>query len=121
MLHRAQATLLAIGTATVLLTCAPVAAAAPSTGSAGGSSSSGCGPRSGADTRFLRESYYDNEDCDLQDSAIGLAHASCDWLDTVGSTARNRIRLAERISDAVDYPYIFIDAAIQSYCPHNRR
>ncbi|MFD4443806.1 DUF732 domain-containing protein [Nocardia sp. NPDC058519] len=110
--------LLVIGAAAVTLTAiAPIAVAAPSTGSAGGSSSSGCGARSNADRLFLRESYFDREDCDVQDAGIGLAQSECRWLDAHGNSAANRIELAESTSDTLDYPYIFLHAAIQAYCP----
>jgi hypothetical protein len=116
---RTLATLLAAGTAATLTALAPAAVAAPPSGSAGGSSS-GCGPRSSADYRFLRESYSDEESCDTQDDAIRLAHADCQWLDAYGNTAYNHIVLAEKNRAAVDYPYIFLDASIDAYCPHNQ-
>ncbi|MFD6390793.1 DUF732 domain-containing protein [Nocardia sp. NPDC060259] len=113
--------LLAIGAATLTLTAvAPSAVAAPNTGSAGGSSSSGCGPRSNADRLFLRESYFDREDCDTQDAGIRLAQAECRWLDAHGNSAANRIELAESTEDTLEYPFTFLDAAIQAYCPQYR-
>ncbi|MFR9751096.1 DUF732 domain-containing protein [Nocardia sp. 004] len=115
---RTLATLLAIGTTAALTALAPSALAAPSTGSAGGSSSSGCGPRSSADYRFLRDSYYDEESCDIQDAAIRLGQAGCRWLDTYGNSVDNQIILAEDLGDALEYPYTFLDASIDAYCPH---
>lgn len=117
--HRARAALLAFGAAAALTVAAPTAAAAPATGSAGGSSEPGCGPRSAADQVFLHESYFDEESCDLQDAAIQLALADCHWLDVNGGTASNRIALAESHEDTVDYPYIFVHAAITAYCPQH--
>lgn len=104
-------------TATALLTFTPVAAASPDTGSASGSA--GYGPRSSADRLFLDKSFFDDESCDLQDSAISLAHASCDRLDATGGSTRDQIRLAEDLSDTLDYPYTFVDAAIRAYCPQH--
>ncbi|MGF6882337.1 hypothetical protein ABIA39_001279 [Nocardia sp. GAS34] len=117
---RTFATLLAIGTAATLTALAPAAVAAPPSGSAGGSSSSGCSLRSSADYLFLRESYFDEESCDTQDAAIRLAHADCQWLDAYGNTEHNHIVLAEKNRGAVDYPYSFLDASIDAYCPHNQ-
>ncbi|CCF62558.1 DUF732 domain-containing protein [Nocardia cyriacigeorgica] len=102
---------------------AHTADAAPfDSGSASGSAGSGsAGPqRSAADRQFLRESYYDERSYDVQDAAIGLAHSQCGYLDTYGNSARNRIYLAESSRDAVEYPYIFLHAAIDAYCPWNR-
>ncbi|MBF6439268.1 DUF732 domain-containing protein [Nocardia cyriacigeorgica] len=117
---RTLTAVVAIGTAATLTFGAPAATAAPATGSSGGSSSSGCGPRSGADHLFLRESYFDEEPCDVQDAAIQLAHADCHWLDVHGGSVENQIALAESNRDAVDYPYTFVDAAIIAYCPHHQ-
>ncbi len=117
---RTLTSLLALGAAATFA-AAPAATAAPSTGSAGGSSSSGCGPRSGADYRFLEDSHFDEESCSVQDSAIQLAHRSCTWLDTYGGTARNRLILADELSDTLDYPHTFVRAATLAYCPHNAR
>ncbi|AXK85697.1 Protein of unknown function [Nocardia farcinica] len=117
---RTLASVLALGAAAAIV-AAPTATAAPSSGSAGGSSSSGCGPRSGSDHLFLAESHYDDESCGVQDAAIQLAHSSCRWLDAHGGTARNRITLAEELSDTVDYPYLFVRAATLAYCPRYAR
>ncbi|MEV0336120.1 DUF732 domain-containing protein [Nocardia sp. NPDC050717] len=114
---RTLPTLLVIGaTALTLTAVAPSAAAAPNTGSAGGSSS-GCGPRSDADRLFLRESYFDREDCDVQDAGIRLAQSECRWLDAHGNSAANRIELAESTEDTLEYPFTFLAAAIEAYCP----
>ncbi|ONM47291.1 DUF732 domain-containing protein [Nocardia donostiensis] len=122
---RLIASALAVGTAVSVMTGATqIATAAPfdsgsASGSAGSGSSSGsAGPqRSAADRQFLRDSYYDEESYSVQDAAIGLAHRQCGYLDTYGNSARNRIYLAESSSDAVDYPYTFLHAAIDAYCP----
>lgn len=116
---RTLATLLAIGATATLTVLAPPALAAPPSGSAGGSSSSGCGTRSGADYRFLRESYFDEESCGAQDAAIRLALANCRWLDAYGNSVHNQIVLAEKLRATVDYPYTFLDASIDAYCPHH--
>ncbi|MEV0686627.1 DUF732 domain-containing protein [Nocardia sp. NPDC050378] len=115
---RPLSTLLVVGSAALTLTAfAPTAVAAPDTGSSSGSSSSGCGPRSDADLLFLRESYFDDEECDVQDAGIRLAQSECRWLDAHGNSAANRIELAESTSDTLEYPYIFLHAAIEAYCP----
>ncbi|MEU4599911.1 DUF732 domain-containing protein [Nocardia sp. NPDC023988] len=119
----AFSTLFAVGVVAVTLTAvAPSAAAAPSTGSAGSSSgsASACAPRSDADRLFLRESYFDDEDCDVQDAGIQLAHSQCRWLDVNGNSAANRIELAESTRDTLEYPYIFLHAAIEAYCPRHK-
>lgn len=101
----------------VLLGGAPVAVSAPADS---GSASGSFGPaRSAADRQFLRQSYYDDESWSVQDAAIGLAHSQCRWLDAHGSSAANRIRLAESSRDTVEYPYLFLNAAIDAYCPWN--
>jgi hypothetical protein len=113
----------AVASAALILGGAQFAEAAPlnsgSAGSSSGSSGSAGPQRSYADQLFLRLSYYDEKSWDVQNSAIGLAHAQCQWLDTYGSSAANHIKLAERSRGTVDYPYIFLDAAIDAYCPHN--
>ncbi|MBF6455527.1 DUF732 domain-containing protein [Nocardia cyriacigeorgica] len=116
---RTLTAVVAFGAAATLTFSAPAATAAPATGSSSGSSSSGCGPRSAADHLFLRDSYFDEEPCDVQDAAIQLAHADCHWLDVHGGSVENQIALAESNRDAVDYPYTFVDAAIIAYCPHH--
>ncbi|WP_280508087.1 DUF732 domain-containing protein [Nocardia flavorosea] len=116
---RTLTAVLAIAAAATLSVTTPTASAAPATGSAGGSSAPGCAPRSDADHVFLYESHFDEEPCDVQDAAIQLARADCDWLDVYGGSASNRIALAESHEDAVDYPYIFVHAAITAYCPHH--
>ncbi|MGV9725705.1 DUF732 domain-containing protein [Nocardia beijingensis] len=132
---RAKATmyntiLVATTAAALLLGGSQTAFAAPGSGSASGSSGSASGSsgsaggssgpaRSAADRKFLRESYYAGADYDVQDAAIALAHSECNWLDAHGNSARNHITLAESSRDAVEYPYIFLDAAIDAYCPWN--
>ncbi|WP_068057207.1 DUF732 domain-containing protein [Nocardia xishanensis] len=117
---RTVSTLLAIGATAIALTAAaPNTMAAPDTGSASGSSS-GCGPRSDADRLFLRESYHDEESCEVQEAAIWLALSECRWLDAHGNSAHNQIVLAEDTSDTLQYPYIFLDAAIAAYCPQHQ-
>lgn len=114
--------LLAVITATtaLILAAGSTAEAAPAdSGSAGGSSNPGP-QRSAADQKFLHDAYLTNESYDYQDAAIGLAHADCQYLDDQGNTASNRIYLAENSKDAVEYPYIFLHAAIDAYCPWNR-
>lgn len=118
---RTLTALLALGAAAALGAGAPTASAAPASGSAAGSSGSGCGPRSGADQLFLRESYFDEESCSVQDAAIQLAQTDCRWLDAHGGSARNRLTLAENHRGTVDYPHTFVNAAIIAYCPRHRR
>ncbi|MEV6769692.1 DUF732 domain-containing protein [Nocardia sp. NPDC051030] len=119
---RTASTILTIGvTAGAFIASAPTAFAAPAdTGSAGISSGNGCGSRSTADRSFLRESYHDDASCKVQDSAIQLAQSECQWLDAHGNSARNHIILAEQTRDTLDYPYTFLGAAIDAYCPWNQ-
>lgn len=119
---RTISSLLAAGATAVALTAAaPATLAAPNTGSSSGSSngssSPGCGPRSNADLRFLHATREDDNSCSVQDSAIGLAHAQCQWLDAYGNSAHNQIILAEKARGTLKYPYLFLDAAIKAYCP----
>lgn len=114
---RALTAVLAIGAAAALSVLP--AAAAPATGSASGSSAPGCAPRSEADLDFLYESYFHDDPCDVQDAAIQLALADCHWLDVHGGSVENQIALAESNRDVLDYPYLFMDAAITAYCPHH--
>ncbi|WP_040863335.1 DUF732 domain-containing protein [Nocardia niigatensis] len=119
---RTLSTLLAASaTAVALSAAAPAALAAPDTGSASGSSngssSPGCGPRSAADLRFLRASHENENSCTVQDRAISLAQAQCQWLDAYGNSAHNQIVLAEKARNTLKYPYTFLDAAISAYCP----
>ncbi|WP_280198613.1 DUF732 domain-containing protein [Nocardia cyriacigeorgica] len=102
---------------------AHTASAAPfDSGSASGSAGTGsAGPqRSAADRQFLRDSYYDDDSYTVQDAAIRLAHSQCGYLDAYGNSASNRIYMAESSRDAVDYPYTFLHAAIDAYCPWHR-
>ncbi|WP_040791766.1 DUF732 domain-containing protein [Nocardia paucivorans] len=72
------------------------------------------------DRKFLRAALFDDEPYAVQDAAIRLARAQCAYLDTVGNTPRNHLYLAEGSREFVHYPYLFLNAAIDSYCPHNR-
>ncbi|NKY44283.1 DUF732 domain-containing protein [Nocardia cerradoensis] len=115
---RIISSLLAAGaTAAVLTAAAPASSATPDTGSASGSSGSSCGPRSSADRRFLRDYAEDDDTCSGQDASIRLAQAECNWLRAYGNSAHNQILIAEKSRGAVKYPYIFLDAAIEAYCP----
>ncbi|MGX1810361.1 DUF732 domain-containing protein [Nocardia sp. NPDC055321] len=117
---RTLPTLIAIGaTAAALTAAAPTAFAAPDTGSGSGSGSSGsgCAARTSADRQFLRDAGQTKKSCTVQDSAIRLALSQCRWLDTNGNSARNHITLAESSRGAVQYPYTFLNAAIDAYCP----
>ncbi|MEV5650202.1 DUF732 domain-containing protein [Nocardia sp. NPDC052254] len=115
---RTLSTLLATGAAVTALTVAtPMALAAPDTGSTSGSAGSTCGPRTPADQLFLNRYAEDDETCGGQDASIRLAQADCNWLRAYGNSAHNQIVLAERSRGAVKYPYIFLDSAIEAYCP----
>ncbi|WP_327149965.1 DUF732 domain-containing protein [Nocardia sp. NBC_01329] len=72
-----------------------------------------------ADREFLRASAFDDENRQLQDAAIALAHAQCEYLGTSGNTAANRTYLAEEARPFVEYPYMFLEAAVRSYCPQH--
>jgi hypothetical protein len=112
-----------VASAALILGGNHIAAAAPSSGSSSGSSGSAGGSpgpaRSAADRQFLRESYFDDESYATQDAAIRLAHADCNYLDAYGNSASNRIYLAESSRKSVEYPYLFLGAAIDAYCPWN--
>lgn len=71
------------------------------------------------DREFLRASAFDDEPRPLQDAAIALARAQCEYLDTSGNTAANRTYLAEESRPFVEYPYLFLQAAVGSYCPRH--
>ncbi len=115
---RSLSALLATGAALAALTAAaPTALAAPDTGSASGSSGSSCSPRTSSDQLFLNSYAEDDENCDGQDASIQLAQSECNWLRAYGNSAHNQIVLAERSRGAVKYPYIFLDSAIEAYCP----
>ncbi|MEU1984906.1 hypothetical protein [Nocardia sp. NPDC019395] len=72
-----------------------------------------------SDREFLRASAFDDEDRPLQDGAIALARAQCEYLDKTGNTAANRTYLAEEARPFVEYPYLFLEAAVHSYCPRH--
>lgn len=72
-----------------------------------------------SDREFLRASAFDDEPRPVQDGAIALAHAQCEYLDTAGNTGANRSYLAEEARPLVEYPYLFLDAAIRAYCPRH--
>ncbi|WP_039826309.1 DUF732 domain-containing protein [Nocardia testacea] len=74
-----------------------------------------------ADREFLRASAFDDETRPLQDAAIALAHAQCDYLGTSGNTTANRTYLAEEARPFVEYPYLFLEAAVGAYCPQHSR
>ncbi|WP_459547717.1 DUF732 domain-containing protein [Nocardia sp. X0981] len=69
------------------------------------------------DREFLRASAFDDETRPVQDAAIALAHAQCVFLDKAGNSSTNRTYLAEEARPFVEYPYLFLKAAIESYCP----
>ncbi|VFA96621.1 Protein of uncharacterised function (DUF732) [Nocardia cyriacigeorgica] len=119
---RLAASALAAGTAVTLMTgAAQTAAAAPiDSGSASGSAGHAAPSRSAADLQFLRDSYHRESSYAVQDAAIRLAHSQCGYLDAYGNTARNHIYLAESSRNSVEYPYTFLDAAINAYCPWNQ-
>ncbi|GGK46146.1 DUF732 domain-containing protein [Nocardia camponoti] len=123
MIRRFSIAIATVAAASALtLGSATTATAAPDTGSGSGSGSSSSEPaRSAADYQFLRATDYDDSSVKLQDAVISLAHTQCDYLDTNGNTARNRIYLAEESRGAITYPYLFLSAAIDAYCPWNRR
>ncbi|NUS95005.1 MAG: DUF732 domain-containing protein [Nocardia sp.] len=72
-----------------------------------------------ADREFLRASAFDDENRQLQDAAIALAHAQCEYLGTSGNTPANRTYLAEEARPFVEYPYMFLEAAVSMYCPQH--
>ena len=71
------------------------------------------------DRKFLRASTFDNEPRPTQDAAIALAHTQCRHLDTAGNTTSNRFYLAEQSRPFVEFPYLFLSAAIDHYCPRH--
>ncbi|NKY55359.1 DUF732 domain-containing protein [Nocardia flavorosea] len=71
------------------------------------------------DREFLRASAFDDEPRPLQDAAIALARAQCEYLDKAGNTAANRTYLAEESRPFVEYPYLFLQAAVGFYCPRH--
>ncbi|MBF6171801.1 DUF732 domain-containing protein [Nocardia blacklockiae] len=73
--------------------------------------------RSPIDKQFLEQSHLDDADHVRQDAAIQLAHAECGWLDANGNSAANQVKLAENLRGSVEYPYTFLAATLDSYCP----
>lgn len=71
------------------------------------------------DREFLRASAFDDETRPVQDGAIALAHAQCMFLDKAGNSSANRTYLAEEARPFVEYPYLFLKAAVESYCPRH--
>ncbi|MBF6355134.1 DUF732 domain-containing protein [Nocardia higoensis] len=72
------------------------------------------------DRQFLRESFFDDESAAVQNAAIKLARSQCAYLDTAGNRPADHIYLAESATGTVEYPHLFLEAAIHAYCPHNR-
>ncbi|MBB5915052.1 hypothetical protein BJY24_003919 [Nocardia transvalensis] len=73
--------------------------------------------RNPVDRQFLRQSHLDDADPVRQDAGIQLAHAECGWLEANGNSGSNQVMLAESLRGSVDYPYTFLAAAVDSYCP----
>ncbi|BAD59442.1 DUF732 domain-containing protein [Nocardia farcinica] len=92
------------------------ALAAPDLPSAAGNSAA----RSATDIQFLRESFFDDEPAEVQNAAIKLARSQCAYLDTAGNSPADHRYLTESAVGTVEYPHLFLDAAIRAYCPHNR-
>ncbi|MEV0359590.1 DUF732 domain-containing protein [Nocardia sp. NPDC050697] len=105
----------ALAATTLLLGGGPVALAAPQSNIVGTA-----GQRSAADRQFLRDSHYDEETGAVQDAAIKLAHTQCDYLKAVGNSPSEHIYLAESASETIEFPYLFVYAAVAAYCPENR-
>ncbi|WP_169811675.1 DUF732 domain-containing protein [Nocardia shimofusensis] len=78
------------------------------------------GARTALDRQFLRESFFDGEPVPVQNAAIKLARSQCAYLDTAGNRPADHIYLAESATGTVEYPHLFLEAAIHAYCPHNR-
>ncbi|HLS79481.1 MAG TPA: DUF732 domain-containing protein [Nocardia sp.] len=78
------------------------------------------GGRSALDRQFLRQSFFDDEPVAVQDAAIKLARSQCAYLDSAGNRPADHIYLAESAVGTVEYPHLFLEAAIRTYCPHNR-
>ena len=78
------------------------------------------GTRSPVDRQFLLESFFDDETPAVQDAAIKLARSQCAYLDSAGNRPADHRYLAESASGTIEYPHLFLEAAIRSYCPHNR-
>ncbi|MFC8046360.1 DUF732 domain-containing protein [Nocardia sp. NPDC057353] len=105
----------AIAATTLLLGGGPAALAAPESNIVGTATQ-----RSAADRQFLRDSHYDEETSAVQDAAIRLAHTQCDYLTAVGNSPDEHIYLAESARATVEFPYLFVFAAVEAYCPENR-
>jgi len=84
------------------------------------SATSYSGARTPADRQFLRESFFDDEPTAVQDAAIKLARSQCAYLDSAGNRPADQLYLAESASGTIDYPHLFLEAAIRTYCPQNR-
>lgn len=105
----------ALAAITLLLGGGPVALAAPQSNIVGAAT-----PRSAADRQFLRDSHYDTETTAVQDAAITLARTQCDYLTAVGNDPAEHVYLAESARATVEFPYLFVYAAVAAYCPENR-
>ncbi|WP_040797931.1 DUF732 domain-containing protein [Nocardia higoensis] len=105
-----------LGCSTLLSGSVAPAVAAPDMPSAATHS----GKRTALDRQFLRESFFDDEPVAVQDAAIRLARSQCAYLDTAGNRPADHIYLAESATGTVKYPHLFLEAAIHTYCPHNR-
>ncbi|RMI31898.1 DUF732 domain-containing protein [Nocardia stercoris] len=116
-LSRITAAILTFG-AVATLALAPTAPAATlDSGSATGTCAAA---RTPTDYLFLRGAYLDTAACDAQDGGIQMALADCQWLDDNGNTPDTRAELAHQNSATVQYPFTFITAAINAYCPQYR-
>ncbi len=113
---RFTAAILTLGAAVALALSPTAHAATLDSGSAEGT----CAARTPTDYLFLRGAYLDTLSCDAQDNGIQLALADCQWLDENGSTPDTRAQLADRNATSVKYPFTFLTAAINAYCPQYR-
>lgn len=107
---------IALGSLVLLSGSVAPAAAAPDMPSAAIHS----GTRTPFDRQFLRESFFDDAPAVVQNAAIKLARSQCAYLDTAGNRPADHIYLAESATGTVEYPHLFLEAAIHAYCPHNR-
>ncbi|MFC8531043.1 DUF732 domain-containing protein [Nocardia sp. NPDC057227] len=105
----------AIAATALLLGGGPAALAAPQSNIVGSTT-----PHSAADRQFLRDSHYDEETAAVQDAAITLARTQCDYLTAVGNSPDEHIYLAESAGETIEFPYLFVYAAVEAYCPENR-
>ncbi|WP_067659713.1 DUF732 domain-containing protein [Nocardia harenae] len=106
---------IALAATTLLLGGGQAALAAPQSNIVGAAT-----PRSAADRQFLRDSHYDDETAAVQDAAIKLARTQCDYLTAVGNSPAEHIYLAESASETIEFPYLFVYAAVAAYCPEHR-